>query len=83
MNKIIQCDGCNKHCKFGAAPITNSYVLDMRKQYYAPTIDGNIITAYIENGKQKTIDLCETAAAATEVAKQVSRFCCYHMQNVK
>ena len=83
MNKTTKCDGCSKHCEFGASQIQNNYVLDIKKQYYIPTIDSNIITAYVENGKQKNIDLCETAAAATEVAKQVSRFCCYHMQNAK
>lgn len=83
MNKIKKCDGCNKHCEFGAKLITNSYILDMQKQYYTPTINGDIITAYVEDGKQKSIDLCETSAAAIEVAQQVSRFCSYHMQNAK
>ena len=55
----------------------------MQKQYYTPTINGDIITAYVENGKQTSIDLCETSAAAIEVAQQVSRFCSYHMQNAK
>lgn len=83
MSNIIKCDGCTKHCVFGAEPITNNYVLDIKKPYYVPTINHDVITAYVENGKQKNIDLCETVEKAIETAQQVSRFCCYHTQNVK
>ena len=45
MSKIITCNGCNKCCALGATPVKNNYVLDIEKQYYIPTINGNIITA--------------------------------------
>lgn len=83
MSEKITCNGCNKCCALGAAPIKNNYVLDIEKQYYIPTINGEIITAYVENGEQKNINLCETVEKAIEAAQRVSCFCCYHTQNVK
>ena len=72
---ITICNGCSKHCDFDAKPTENGY--------YVPTIDSKIITAYVESGKQKNIELCETAQKAIEVAHQISHYCCYHIQNAK
>ena len=78
-----RCDGCNKFCTFNAVQKTHKISGEITQTYYLPTHNNEIIKTYIDNNGKEHRTICKTSQEALELAKYISKFCCYHKSNVK